>query len=172
MAGDDTMLQERQTARPRPLSPSQLLRDLGKVRQATTPPEPGPAHSPAPPPVVEGDPDTLPVPGDGYLAHSRIDNKPEAMMSLLLKDWSVKTFAYGDLRFMDFQPGTEAGKSPVLVLRFTGVAEVRLEGRHLRRLVDPLRRQRLAWLAERSPERDYVDENTVAITGVTIEALE
>jgi hypothetical protein len=60
----------------------------------------------------------------------------------------------------------------VLVLRFIGVAEVRLEGRHLRRLVDPLRRQRLAWLAELSPGRDSRDDDAVAITAVTIKMLE
>jgi hypothetical protein len=164
VAVDETLLRERPTARP--LSPSQLLRDLGKPGPATHSPEPGPA----PPSSAEDDPDTLPLPGAPYVAHSRIGNKPEVMLTLVLKDWSVPTFAYGDLRFMDFQPGTEAGKRPVLVLRFTGVAEVRLEGRHLRRLVDPLRRQRLAWLAEQG--RDSRDDDAVAITGVTIKMLE
>ena len=121
---------------------------------------------------MEGEAEATPLPGTPYKAHSRLDNKPEAMLTLVLKDWSLETFAYGDLRFMKFEPGTEAGQSLVLVLRFIGVAEVRLVGRHLRRLVDPLRRHRLAWMAERPPGRDYVDEEAVAITGITITMVE
>ncbi len=167
---DETLLRDRLGAKARP-SPSQLLSELDKQGRAAPKPPPGPASAP-PPPAADDDAVALPQPGDAYAAHSRIGNKPETMLSLLLKDWSIKTFAYSDLRFSDFQPGTDAGKGPVLLLRFIGVADVRLEGRHLFRLVDPLRRHRLAWLAELPGRRDFADESALAITGVSVKAAE
>ncbi len=78
---------------------------------------------------TEDESDNLPGPEEGYAACSRLDNKPQLMLCLLKADDSVKSYSYSDLRSIDLQPGNKPGNGPGLVLRFVGVAEVRIEGR-------------------------------------------
>jgi hypothetical protein len=114
------------------------------------------------------DADTLPGIEDDYAACSRPDNKPQLMLSLLKADESIKSLSYSDLRWVDLKPGDKPGNGPGLVLRFVGVAEVRIEGRCLRPLVDDLRRHRIGWLRELPAGRDFRDANTLVITRLDV----
>jgi hypothetical protein len=117
------------------------------------------------------EPDSLPAPGEGYRACSRPDNKPQLMLSLLKADDSVRCLSYGDLRWVDLKPGDKPGSGPGLVLRFVGVAEVRIEGRRLRTLVDDLRRHRIGWLCELAEGRDFRDGNEMVITRMEVKEV-
>jgi hypothetical protein len=118
------------------------------------------------------DADTLPGLEDDYAACSRPDNKPQLMLSLLKADESVKSLSYSDLRWIDLKPGDKPGNGPGLVLRFVGVAEVWVEGRCLRPLVDNLRRHRIGWLRELPAGRDFRDANTMVITHLDVREVE
>ena len=117
---------------------------------------------------TEDESDNLPGPEEGYAACSRLDNKPQLMLCLLKADDSVKSYSYSDLRSIDLQPGNKPGNGPGLVLRFVGVAEVRIEGRRLRTLVDCLRRHRIGWLRELPAGRDFRDGNAMVITRMEV----
>jgi hypothetical protein len=112
--------------------------------------------------------DTLPGMEDEYVACSRADNKPQLMLSLLKADDSVKSLSYSDLRWIDLKQGERAGSGPGLVLRFVGVAEVWIEGRCLRSLVDCLRRHRIGWLRELPAGRDFREANVMVITRLDV----
>jgi hypothetical protein len=116
----------------------------------------------------EDENDELPGLEEGYAACSRLDNKPQLMLCLLKADDSVRSYSYSDLRAIDLQPGNKPGNGPGLILRFVGVAEVRIEGRRLRTLVDYLRRHRIGWLRELPAGRDFRDGNAMVITRMEV----
>jgi hypothetical protein len=143
--------------------------DAKPVEQAAPPPS-QPVASPLP---ASADPDCLPKAGSAYEARSRLSNKPELMLTLLLKDGSRQGFSYGDLRHIEYRPTGGSEGLALLLLRFIGVADVRLEGRNLDALHDDIRRQLVGWVRERPAGRDYVeDRNAVVVTGVGIEVAE
>ena len=157
MAWDDLLPGK---ARPRPAA----LREL--FGEAAGEPEPPPvAASPAEPDAKGED---WPLPGEDYRAHSRTSNKPELMLTLVKSDGSLTGLAYGDLRQWQFLPPATPGGRPVLVLRFYGVCVVVVEGRHLDRLVPPLRRHLLAWLAELPAGRDFEEQAATVITRIEL----
>jgi hypothetical protein len=125
-------------------------------------------RNPGPGIPAPDDADTLPGLEDDYAACSRPDNKPQLMLSLLKADESIKSLSYGDLRWVDLKPGDKPGNGPGLVLRFVGVAEVRIEGRCLRPLIEDLRRHRIGWLRELPSGRDFRDANTMVITRMDV----
>lgn len=165
MAGADNLVRER------PQSSLLARLDARATEEKTRKPEP----EPPPPPEIPGmdDPDALPRPGSVYQARSRLSNKPELMLTFLLKDGSRKGFSYGDLRYVEFMPAGGTEGIHLLVLRFVGVGDVRLEGRNLDTLHDDVRRQLVAWVRERPPGRDYVeDRNALVVTGIDVTVLE
>jgi hypothetical protein len=130
------------------------------------------ARKPEPKTPVPDEDDTLPGPDEDYVACSRPDNKPQLMLSLLKADESVKSLSYSDLRWIDLNPGDKPGNGPGLVLRFVGVAEVWIEGRCLRPLVDNLRRHRIGWLRELPAGRDFLGANVMVITHLDVREVE
>ena len=138
-----------------------------------SPTEPPPPVQPPPVTLADADFEVLPLPGDVYLAHSRTANKPQTMLCLVQKPPALTCLAYGDMRFIDLVPPDKPGGGPVLLLKFIGVAEVRLEGRNLDKLIDYLRRHCLAWLREQLPTRGNLaaDDGSVVITGIRVKAL-
>lgn len=166
MDGADSLLRERPQ--------SSLLARLDARAAERKQPETETQPPVAPPvaPAADG-PDTLPKAGSAYQARSRLSNKPELMLTLLLKDGSRQGFSYGDLRHIEYRPtgGTEG--VPVLVLRFIGVADVTLEGRNLDLLHDDVRRQSIAWVRERPAGRDFIeDRDAVVIIGIGVTLVE
>ena len=145
-------------------------------REAASPlPVEPPPHIPPPPPVTPpaADFDVLPLPGDVYLAHSRVANKSQTMLCLVQKPPSVTCLAYGDLRFIDLLPSGTPGGGTALLMKFIGVAEVRLEGRNLDKLVDYLRRHCLAWLREQLPTRGNpaAEDGSIVIASIRVKPL-
>jgi hypothetical protein len=125
-------------------------------------------RKPEPEPQIADEVDDLPGQDEEYVACSRPDNKPQLMLSLVKADASVTTLSYGDLRWIDLKPADKPGNGPGLVLRFVGVAEVRIEGRRLRAVVDYLRRHRIGWLRELASGRDFRDANAMVITSMEV----
>jgi hypothetical protein len=174
MAVDDSLLRERAAARPRPMTPGDMIRDY---RSRVNEPDRGGMDA-NPPPAGDGlqpaEDESEPLPtkeGSTYIAYSQSRNKPELMLSLMLKDGSYEILAYGDLRRVAFEPARLPGKAPVLVLYFIGVAEVRMEGRHLKTLLEPFRRHRIGWCRELATQ-DFFEGETVVISKIVVAAAE
>lgn len=179
---DDDLL-ERLKVKPRVLSPSEILRERQPYR-----PDAGdgfagyeerrsensrlvPASETADAPAKKSDP--LPRPGEPYRACARFLNRlqeRQTMLHLVRKDWTVESFAYGDLRRVRLLQG-EAGKGPVLVLRFVEavITEVQIEGRYLANDIHYyVSEQLMPWLWERPKDVDFGDENAPVIDRFTI----
>lgn len=122
---------------------------------------------------AEGD-DTLPQPGDDYLAAGRAGNRPEAMLCLILRDHSYQLFSYGSLVRARLAPSLTPAAGPALTLRFLADAltDVTFEGRRLVDLIHNLRRHRIPWLREAPTDRYFADRKAVAITRITIALAE
>ena len=155
------------------------LMKRAKARQGEENGQPGGAEMPPerPAAVRAGDDDAEDVPEaeDAYVAHSRVENKPQLMLGLVLGDASLIYHAYSDLRWLGLLPGKGPGENPVLLLRFLGVSDVVVEGRNLDRLVRPLGRHRVGWVRELPPRRGYPDrrdDRATVIDRITIKEPE
>ena len=169
MAVDDS-LRDR-VARPRPVPPGEIIRDFRSRGPGPDRGHDGGGIADAVPPETEDESAPLPLKGGDYLAFTKSRNKAELMLCLVKRDSSCEALAYSDLRWVTLQPSGEPGKGPVLVLRFIGVAEVRMEGRNLDTLVDEFRRHRIGWCCELATE-DYFDDHIVVIRKIGVTALE
>jgi hypothetical protein len=107
--------------------------------------------------------DTLPRPGDDYLAHARPGNKTEPMLCFIRSDQSLEILSYGHLARVRLLPCPAQGGGQSLLLRFVEavVTEVRLEGRGLRTLPDYLRQHRIAWIRELPGGREFGQADSV-----------
>ena len=145
-------------ARPRPAALRELFGEpVG---------DPPPVAATTAEPETKGD--DWPLPGDDYRAHSRLGNKPELMLTLVKSDGSMTGLAYADMRQWQLLPPSSPGGRPVLVLRFYSICVVVVEGRHLDRLLSPLRRHLLSWLAELPAGRDFEAKDATVITRIEL----
>ena len=119
--------------------------------------------------------DPLPQPGDPYKAYSRLSNKPEIMLHVMLKDGYFRGFAWSNLDSVDTVSSGSAGVGPVLVLRFAGLVpvELRLCGSNLGKLHAYLGQNRIAWIREHPSRRGFdgaggKDDKAEVITGIII----
>ena len=117
--------------------------------------------------------DPLPLAGDSYKASSRAANKPLLTVYFLLKDSSVRGFAYQTFDSIDRLPSATPGGGPVVVARFAGLnpSEVRLEGRDLGTLMDHIGQHRILWVRERG-QRAFGEDSGTVVTAITITPLE
>ena len=152
------------------------LMKRAKARQVEENGQPGgtetPPERPAAVPAGDDEAEDVPEAGDAYVAHSRVENKPQLMLGLVLGDSSLIYHAYSDLRWLGLLPGKGPGEGPVLLIRFLGVSDVVVEGRNLDRLVRPLRLHRLGWLRELPARRDFRDDRATVITRITLKEPE
>jgi hypothetical protein len=140
-------------------------------KAAVKPPEPGVAASTV---VEEGpwdDYDPLPTPGSPYAAaYSRVSNKPELVLHVMLKDGFSKGYAWNNFDSVDMAPGDKPGSGPVLVVRFAGLAptELRISCNDLGMLHACIGRQRISWIREQPSKRGF---NGVAAHGESKEVI-
>jgi hypothetical protein len=114
--------------------------------------------------------DTLPLPGDEYVACGRVSNKPQLMLCFILRDQSYELFPYGDLVRVRLAAPSTPGAGRVIRMRFAGdgVMDVKIEGRNLLELVHNLRRHRIPWLRETPTDRTFAAPRAVVITRIAI----
>lgn len=113
----------------------------------------------------------LPRLGEDYVAHARSANHSVPTLYLLLADGDVMSFPYAT---RVEGPNLEAaGDAMVIVLRFAGITgiEVRLAGRNLDRLLMLLGDQRVRWVRELHPGRDFEGENEPVVSSVAVKRL-
>ena len=153
--------------RPKP----SILERIGTKPPAATAAAPAAAQAAQ---AMPADSDALPRPGDAYQAHSRAANKMQAMLCLIGMPPVQTCLAYSDLRWVGLLPPDKPGGGLTLLLRFIGVADVRIEGRNLDELVEPLRRHCLMWLRLQLPTRlpQGGDDGAVVITGMSVKPVE
>lgn len=153
--------------RPRSISPSSI-RALREQGQAAAAHSETPEHGGQ---VPERD-DPLPRPGDTYRANARHGNKPEMTLHFVLKDFTYEGFTYADVERVRLVPGDKPGSGPVLIVRFSGGVEVRIEGRHLHSLYHWIGLHGVAWVWEHPGSSDFADEAEPIIRKITIKEPE
>lgn len=139
-------------------------------RQKATEAEPAAHDGRAPGPwAAADDPGLLPRPGDPYKAYARIDNKPVAILHLLLADGCRRGFSYANLDSIDLLDG-DTGQGPVLVVRFAGIVpiEVRITGRRLDALHVHLGDHRIRWVRELPQGKILADPHAEVVTAIAI----
>jgi hypothetical protein len=125
---------------------------------AAKPPEPEATASDAGEPGPWDDDDPLPEPGSAYVAAcSRVSNKPEIVLHVMLKDGFSKGFAWSNFDSVDMVPGDNPGDDPVLVVRFAGLVptELWISSNILGKLRACIGRQRIAWIREQPSKRGF-----------------
>lgn len=115
--------------------------------------------------------DPLPRRGSDYKAHARHTSRPLVALFIVDKDGLIDSFAYADLRRCRLVATGEAGKGPVLVLRFDD-AEVRIEGRKLYSLCHLIGMHQMPWIAEHPAPEDFSDNEATLIRKTTVKILE
>lgn len=117
--------------------------------------------------------DLTPLPnGSEYRAHARPDNKPVPTLRLLTADGQIRGFPFANLDSIDLL-GDDAGKGLLIVLRFSGMAnvEVRMTGRKLDTLYNYLGYHRIAWIRQLPKGKIAVDARATVIDGIEIKPV-
>ena len=161
MATDDSLL------RPRPKST--ILDDIrsaaSRGQEAAREPEPAAAGEEA----ERIDP--LPRRGNAYAAHARHTSRPLVALFIVDKDGMFDSFAYADLRRCHLVATGEAGKGPVLLLRFND-AELQIEGRKLYSLCHLIGMHQMPWIWEHPAPEDFSDHEATLIRKITVKLVE
>lgn len=154
---DDNLL------RTRPPSPAGIRAILEGAAAAAEQPQPPAAEIPL-----------LPQAGDPYKAHARPSNAAEATLHIMTRDAHFRGFAWHCFDSIDLRPAETPGGGPVLVLRFAGVipTEIVLEGRNLSTLHAYLGQNRIAWVRELPPGRDFKEDGATVINRIAIRPVE
>ena len=151
MATDDDTL-----TRPRSRPTSTLLPLPARAEAKPREPEAEPDGEAESGPWDDYDP--LPLPGSPYTAaYARPGNKTETTLHVMLKDGSVKGYAWCNYDSVDFSPGDGPGNGPTVTLRFAGLVptELRFTGKGLGKLHSCIGRQRIAWVREQPSKRGF-----------------
>ena len=158
------------------------LMKRAKARQHAETESPGHAVSEAEPePIDDAAPDDLPslekltpLPkaGDAYKAHARPASRSMPTLYVVRADGLVRGFPYGDLYGPDLVPGDDAGKGPMIVMRFARFERVTLAGRNLDTIHAYLGSHRMPWVRELPRGKTPAERDAPVITSVSIEEIE